>query len=198
MRRFRRRRRRRSAQPARPSHADGPRPQDPARISRLPGLPRPADRTVSAPPWSRRNGGYSSRIRNTYAATRATQRSRPSTTSKIPRGYRVGEEQRHAREEDENPDQPGLVADAPGPVVRARGRVAPAAEKDADDDVVRDREEPRLHEHEAARQPLRIGDVEPRRVVGHVVERERRIAVGTECRVGVETRPARSTAALRR
>ena len=44
---------------------------------------------VSAPPWSRRNGGYSSRISKTYAATRATQRSRPSTTSKIPRGYRV-------------------------------------------------------------------------------------------------------------
>ena len=66
-------------------------------------------------------------------------------------------------EDHENPDQAGLEPDAPEPVVDPRGRVAPAAEEDPDDDVVRDREEPPLHEHEAARQALRVLDVEARR-----------------------------------
>ncbi len=91
-----------------------------------------------------------------------------------------------SREEHENPDQAGLEPDAPEPVVDPRGRVAPAAEEDPDDDVVRDREQPPLHEHEAAREALGVLDVESRRVVGHVVERERRIAVRAERAVGVE------------
>ena len=66
------------------------------------------------------------------------------------------------------------------------GGVAPAAEEEPDHDVVRDREEPPLHEDEATREALRVLDVEPRGIVGHVVERERRIAVGAERAVGVE------------
>ena len=152
------------------------------------------------PPWSSRNGGYSSRIRSTYAATRATQRSSPRTKSKIPPRVARGEEQRDAGEEDEHADQARLRTRAPDPVVvaRARGRVAPASEEDPDDDVLRDREQPPLHEHEPARQPLRVRDVEPRRVVRNVVERERRVAVGAERARTSRRRPATSSAAPRR
>ena len=63
------------------------------------------------------------------------------------------EEQRDRREEDEHADEAGVEAHAPDPVVvGARRRVPAAAEEDPDDDVVRDREQPPLHEDEAARQ----------------------------------------------
>ena len=102
------------------------------------------------------------------------------------------EEQRDTGEEHEDSDQAGLVARRPRRGRTARdGRVAPAAEEDPDDDVLRDREEPPLHEHEPARQPLRVRDVEPRRVVRHVVERERRVAIGAERGVRVEGDPPR-------
>ena len=61
-----------------------------------------------------------------------------------------GEEEPDPREEDEDADQAGLEAESPCAVVRARRRVAPSPEEDADDDVLGDREQPPLHEHEAA------------------------------------------------
>ena len=54
-----------------------------------------------------------------------------------------------------------------------------AAGEDADDDQVRDREDP-LDEREPAREPLRVLDRERRRIVRHLGERERRIAVGAD------------------
>ena len=103
------------------------------------------------------------------------------------------EEQRDTCEEDEYSDQPRVPPGAPDAVVVAsvRGRVAPAAEKDPDDDVLRDREQPPLHEHEPARQPLGVRDLESRRVVRHVVEREGRVAIRAQRCVRVEGDPPR-------
>ena len=97
-----------------------------------------------------------------------------------------GEQKRDAGEQDENTDQPRLEAEAPHPVVDLRGCVASSAQQDPDDDVVGDREQPPLHEHEPARQPLRVLDVEPSGIVGYVVERERWVPVGAERSVRVE------------
>ena len=62
-----------------------------------------------------------------------------------------GEEQHHTREQDEHADEP--ETGAPRPVVGMRGRGGPTpTDEDSDDDIVRDGEQPPLHEHEAARQ----------------------------------------------
>ena len=99
------------------------------------------------------------------------------------------EEKRHSGEENERADEACLEADDPDPVRRFRCRVA-AAEEDPDDDVVGDGKQPPLHEHEPAREPLRVGQLERRRVLG-VVEREGRVAVGAERAVRVEHHPPR-------
>ena len=68
-----------------------------------------------------------------------------------------------------------------------------AADEHGDDQVLRQREQPPLHEHEPAGERLGVLDLEPRRVVGHVLERERRVLVGAERAVAVEAdapRPA--------
>ena len=99
-------------------------------------------------------------------------------------------EKRHGCEEDERADEACLEADGPDPVRRFRCRVA-AAEEDSDDDVVGDGEQPPLHEHEAAREPLWIGQLERRRVVLRLAERERRVTVGAKRAVRVEGHPPR-------
>ena len=101
------------------------------------------------------------------------------------------EQQRDPREEHEHADQACLEAESPDPVVHPRGGVAAAAEEDPDDDVVRDRQQPPLHEDESPRQLLGIGDVQTSRVVGDVVESERRVTVGPERAVRVEGDPPR-------
>ncbi len=69
-----------------------------------------------------------------------------------------------------------------------------ATDEQADDEVVRDGEQPPLDEHEAAGEVLGVGDVEPRRVVRLRAEAERRVAVGAEATVaavvGHAPRPA--------
>ncbi len=128
-------------------------------------------------------------MRSTYAATRATQRSSPSTKSKIPRGYRVVNSSAMPAKKTSRPIRP-VSNPMPHTHSSTLGRgVAPTAEEDPHDDVVRDREQPRLDEHEPARQLLRIWDVEPRRIVGHVVERERWVPVGAKRGVRVEGDP---------
>ena len=61
-----------------------------------------------------------------------------------------------------------------------------AADEDADHDVLRNGEQPPLDEDEPSRQALGVVDLELRRVVGHLVQREGRIAVGAERAVRVE------------
>ena len=55
--------------------------------------------------------------------------------------------------------------DAHDAVVGARREPRAAADEHGDDQVLRDGQQPPLHEHEPARQPLRVLDVERRRVV---------------------------------
>ena len=62
----------------------------------------------------------------------------------------------------------------------------PPPDEHPDDRVLRDREQPPLHEHEAAREALRILDLERGGVVGRLAQCEGRIAVGAERPVGVE------------
>src|SRR5215213_979498 len=102
-----------------------------------------------------------------------------------------GEEQRDANDEHEQADQAAVRPRHA--LVRPRPRAPAAAGEDRDDDEVRDGEQPPLHEHEPARERLRVGDLQPGRVVRDVGERERRVAVGPERLVGVEAdapRPA--------
>ena len=61
----------------------------------------------------------------------------------------------------------------------------PAGE-DAGDAELRDAEQPPPDQREAAAQVLRVVDFEPRRVLGNIAERERRILVGAESAEGVE------------
>ena len=104
-------------------------------------------------------------------------------TARIPRH----EQERDSGEEHEGPDEPAAIPPVPSaPVLASAGRGASAAEEDPEQDVLRDREQPPLHEHEPARESLRVSDVERRRVVGRLVERERRVAVGAQRAVRVE------------
>src|SRR6266702_423164 len=101
-------------------------------------------------------------------------------------GLRVaaGEEQHDAGEEDEQADE---ASGAPHPIVtEACPRRPVAAGKDRDDEVVRQGEQPPLDEHEPAGERLRIVDLEPRRVVGDVLETEGRVLIGAKCAVAVE------------
>ena len=72
---------------------------------------------TSAPPGSSRNGGYSSRIRSTYAATRSDPAVEAEDEVVDPRRVALAEEERDACEEDEQEDQAGLEAEAPHSVV---------------------------------------------------------------------------------
>ncbi|ODA72721.1 hypothetical protein APS67_003020 [Streptomyces sp. AVP053U2] len=62
---------------------------------------------------------------------------------------------------------------------------ADAAEKEAQDQVVRDGQEPPLHQDEAAGELSGVRQLPARRIAGDVGERERRIAVGAQSTVGV-------------
>ncbi len=99
------------------------------------------------------------------------------------------EEERDRGEEHEQPDQPAVEAATPRLVIRGLDGPPAPAEEDPRDGVLRDREQPPLHEHEPARQALGVVDLEPRGVVGHVLERERRVPIGAEGGVRVEADP---------
>ena len=97
----------------------------------------------------------------------------------------TGEQQDDARDENQEADQ----APAGGPCRVAVGRVDAgprAAGEHGDDEVLRQRKQPPLDEDQAARERLRILDVQPRRVVRDIGERERRVTIGSEPAVGVE------------
>ena len=61
-----------------------------------------------------------------------------------------------------------------------------SSQEDANHDVVRDGEEPPLHEHEPARQFAGVDNLERRRIVGRGAEGEGRVPVGAERAVRVE------------
>ena len=105
-------------------------------------------------------------------------------------GIAPGEDEREAGEEDEQADEAARER-RPTPVVRPRCRERPASDHDRDQQVLRDRQEPPLDEHEAAREVLGILDVQRRRVVGRLVEGERRVPVGAQGAVRVEGDPPR-------
>ena len=67
----------------------------------------------------------------------------------------------------------------------------PGPGEDPRDAKLRDAEQPPPDEGEAAAQVFRVVDLEPRRVLGHVRERERRVLVGSEGTEGVEGDPPR-------
>ena len=104
----------------------------------------------------------------------------------------AGEEQRQPGEQHEQSDQAAAGGVEPAVAVTRHGRPGAAGE-DRDDHVLRNREQPPLDQDEAAREPLRIVDLEPRRVRRIGREREGRVLVGAEGAVGVEAdapRPA--------
>src|SRR4029079_1490650 len=106
-------------------------------------------------------------------------------------GVAPGEQERDARDQDEQPDEP--AAPGPAPVLPFPREPAAAAREHPDDDVLGNREQPPLHEDEAPRQALGVLDVERGRVVRVGAQREGRIAVGPERAVRVEAdapRPA--------
>src|SRR5207302_1648371 len=74
---------------------------------------------------------------------------------------------------------------APEPVAQVR----PTAEQYADDEVVRDGEQPPLHQHQATRQLARVVDLQPGRIVRYVAQREWRVAIGAQRAVPVVAHP---------
>ena len=97
-----------------------------------------------------------------------------------PAGIPRREQERDCCEEHEDTDEPAAVPPVPAVVLSLAGRGAGAADEDPDQDVLGDCEQPPLHEHEPPREPLRVCDGEGRRVVGLLVEREGRVAVGAQ------------------
>ena len=98
-----------------------------------------------------------------------------------PAGIPRRKQERDSCEQHENPDQPAAVPPVPPAVILSlTGRGAGATDEDPDQDVLGDCEQPPLHEHEPSREPLRVRDGECRRVVGLLVECERRVPVGTQ------------------
>ena len=91
------------------------------------------------------------------------------------------EQQCNPRNEDEHGDQPW----PPRAVIPPDEPAAPADE-DRHDHVLRDYEQPPLDEDEPFRQPFRVVDLELRRIVSDLVQREGRIAIGAQRPVGVE------------
>ena len=94
-------------------------------------------------------------------------------------------QERDCCEQHEDADEPAGIPPVPAVVLSLAGRGAGAADEDPDQDVLGDCEQPPLHEHEPPREPLRVRDGERRRIVGLLVERERRVAVGTQRAVRV-------------
>lgn len=70
----------------------------------------------------------------------------------------AGEEQHHAGEEDEQANKAAAAVQPVDPASRPG-----AANEHADDEVVRDCEQPPLDEHHPARQRVGVGDLEPGR-----------------------------------
>ena len=70
-------------------------------------------------------------------------------------------------------------------LVGARGEPRAAAEEHGDDQILRDGQQPPLHEHEPAGQMPGVRDVERRRIVA-LLQRERRVSVGSVGGEGVE------------
>ena len=134
------------------------------------------------PEW-RVGVGHEARIRDDPRHPPIEAEHEVEETARIPRH----EQERYSGEEHERPDQTAAVPPMPpAPVLSSAGSGASTAEEDSEQDVVRDREQPPLHEHEPARESLRVSDVESGRVVGRLVERERRVAVGAQRAVRVE------------
>ena len=126
--------------------------------------------------------GHQARIRDDPRHPAVEAEDEVEETARIPRH----EQKRDRCEEHEGPDEPAPVPPVRTvPVLGSAGSGAGAAEEDPQQDVLGDREQPPLHQDEATREPLRVGDVERRRVVGCRVERERRVAVGAEGAVRV-------------
>ena len=92
------------------------------------------------------------------------------------------EQQGHRRDEDEHRDQ----ARSPSSCRPTTGSSSLPPSEDRHHDVLRDGEQPPLDEDEPSRQPLRVVDLELRRVVRDLVQRERRVAVRAQRAVGVE------------
>src|SRR5205085_10745126 len=96
----------------------------------------------------------------------------------------AGEEQHDAGEEDEQTHESSAAIQP----VDARPRPG-AADEHADDEVVRDGEQPPLDEYEPARERLRVCHLEPGRIIRYVLECEGWVLVGGECAVAVEADP---------
>ena len=98
-------------------------------------------------PWSSRNGGYSSRISKTYAATRKAPAVEAHDQVEDVARIAAGEEQHNGGDEDEDADQ----ADVRDPVgLFGMPSPPPAAFEDADDESMGDHEKPPLDQHEPA------------------------------------------------
>ena len=75
-------------------------------------------------------------------------------------------------------------------VLHACGHDITGADKRADEDVLREGEQP-LDQRQPTIQLLRVLEVQPCRVVGDIGESERRIPVGTQRRIAVKAHPPR-------
>src|SRR5581483_3730247 len=100
-----------------------------------------------------------------------------------------------AREEQHDPGEEDEQSHQATPAIQPvdAGPRPGAADKDRDDEIVRQREQPPLDEHEPARERLGVYDLEPGRIVRDVLQREGRIPVSTECAVTAEADAPRPT-----
>ena len=99
----------------------------------------------------------------------------------------AGEQQGHGCEQHQEADEPGGLA-GPAGVGRLPPAEPPAAAEQRDDQVLGERQQPPLDEHQAAGEVLGVLHAELRRVVGRP-QAERRVAVGSERAVGVVADP---------
>ena len=106
-------------------------------------------------------------------------------------GVAAGEQQHDRGDQHEQADQAaGAPAVVPAVVRPAAGaQPQPAADEDRQDEVVRDGQQPPLHQHQATGQPFGVGHVQVRRVVRHLGQGERRVAVGAQGAVAVVVHP---------
>ena len=131
------------------------------------------------------------RVRHQRRVAEHAERPAVEADDEVEQAARVapGEEEREAGDEDEETDE--AAAPAPRPVLAPPHQPAAATDDHADDEVLRDREQPPLDEHEPPRERAGVLDRKARRVVGDVVECEWRIAVGAERSERVEADPPR-------
>src|SRR4029079_7950122 len=124
----------------------------------------------SDPPWSSRNGGEGAgaggparvererRVGVGHERGVACDAERPAVEAEHEvedtAGVAPGEQERDARDQDEQPDEP--AAPGPAPVLPFPREPAAAAREHPDDDVLGNREQPPLHEDEAPRQALGV------------------------------------------